>query len=582
MKLKHWVLLLTFSFLLFTLQGCFILGIHTKVKNAKHAGKYPEFTEAKKLLGNPNTKYRTCYDVKHYNLNVYVDEKKKYLKGNVTITANAVSGFDTLQIDLYQNMKVNGIGFASLNSIQEKDTKFINTSYTRRQGAIFIPFKQKAGEIFKINIDYEGSPVEAKKPPWKGGFVWKKDKEKNPWIGVACESDGASLWWPCKDVNNDEPDSVSITIQCSKNLTAVSNGKFMGKQSMDDINYYSWRVSYPINPYDVTLYIGNFKLLADSMKSSVSGEMLPINYYVLPYNYEKAKTHFQQAKTYLSFYEKTFGTYPWYRDSYKLIESPYAGMEHQSAIAYGNGYKNNKGLGFDYIVLHETAHEWWGNGVTASDFADVWLQEGFATYSEALYVESKFGKSSYLRYMLFYRLFIKNKWPVCGPRDVRYFYYKNSDCYQKGAWVLHTLRTQLNNDSVFFDIIKTFQAKFRYKTCTSQDFIDVVNEKTNDEYAWFFKQYLYKREAPILEYYWDGQKFYYRWDKVDADFKMPVEIMLDNSLKITLYPKKSDNLVQITPISRDTYKAISFDNIMRLYGVRENKKLRKMGKIISE
>ena len=263
MKIKFLPLAISYWLLAIGFSSCALLGIHLKVENAKHAGKYPHFSETTKLLGNEDTKYRKCFDAKYYELNVSVDEKKKYLKGNSTMLATAVSDFDTIQMDLYKNMKVNSVSVATVTTANEKDTKFITATYTRKFGAIFIPLKEKAGELFKIKIEYEGKPVEAHKPPWDGGFVWKKDKEKNPWIGVACESEGASLWWPCKDVNNDEPDSVSINISCTKNLVAVSNGQNRGKEEHGDQTTYKWFVSYPINMYDVTLYIGNFVPLTD-------------------------------------------------------------------------------------------------------------------------------------------------------------------------------------------------------------------------------------------------------------------------------------------------------------------------------
>lgn len=558
------------------LSSCFLLGISMKVKNPGNAGKYPRFSEQTVLLGNLNTKYRTCFDAAFYRIDLTVDEKEKYLRGKVEMIATATRDFDTLQIDLYENMKVNSINASAMKSRHE-NTAAPSANYKRKHGAIFIALKQKAGELFKVVIDYEGKPVEAKKPPWRGGFVWKQDKEKNPWIGVACESEGASIWWPCKDVTNDEPDSVALNITCAKNLTAVANGQFRGKEEKENHATYKWMATYPVNLYDVSIYIGKFSLLSDSYKMP-SGKTLAINHYVLSYNYEIAKLHFEQAKKQLAFFEKTFGEYPWYRDGYKLVESPYEGMEHQTAIAYGARYKNSAD-GFDYIILHESAHEWWGNALTASDLADVWLQEGFATYAEALYVENIKGKNAYLNYLFIYRIFIKNKWPVVGPENRRYFYYKNSDCYQKGAWALHTLRTQINNDTLFFDIIKSFFEKYKYKTTSTADFIQMVNEKTNSDYGWFFKQYLYKREAPILEYYWDGSKFYYRWDGVDADFKMPVDIMLDNIVKISVTPKKSEQSVQVISVSNQTYKKITFDNYTRLFGVKENKKLRKMNVI---
>ena len=559
--MKKICLLFTVYCLLLTLSSCFMVGIHKNVQNPKRAGKYPKFSESTKLLGTENTKYRNCFDATFYELNVTIDEKKKYLKGKVKMYADATADFDTLQIDLYKNLKLNEILFQGQK-----------LNYHRKEGAVFVCMPQKISKEEKIilEISYEGSPLVSKKPPWLGGFVWKKDKEKNPWIGVACETEGASLWWPCKDVNNDEPDSAAINITIANNLMAVCNGHLLGKETNGNLTTFKWFVSYPINLYDVTFYVGNFKLLQDSLQSSVTGKTLPFNHYVLAYNYEKAKKHLTQAKEQIAFYEKTFGAYPWYKDSYKLVESPYEGMEHQSAIAYGAGYKNSYN-GFDYIILHESAHEWWGNGVTAKDFADVWLQEGFATFSEALFVESTQGKNAYLRYMLVYRLFVANKYPVVGPLDRRYFDYRNSDCYQKGAWVLHTLRTQINDDKVFLDILKSFQEKYLYKTVTSKDFINMVNEKTGSDYNWFFNQYLYKREAPFLEYYWDGKDLYYRWKFVDATFKMPAVISLDGIVRVSLKPTDK---IQKIPVDGKTYKEISFDNYTEFFGTEENKKLK--------
>jgi len=292
---------------------------------------------------------------------------------------------------------------------------------------------------------------------------------------------------------------------------------------------------------------------------------------VLAENYEIAKKHFQQAKKHLAFFEKTFGEYPWERDGYRMVESPYAGMEHQSAIAYGNSYKNDF-YDFDYIILHESAHEWWGNAITAADLADVWLQEGFATYSEALYVESTQGKNAYLNYMRYYRLFIRNKYPVVGPADKRYFDYRNNDCYQKGAWLLHTLKTAINDDEIFFSILRTFYDRYKYKTTSSADFISVVNELTKDDYTWFFKQYLYSRKAPVLEYYWDGKYFFYRWKNVDTTFRMPAEILLDGAVKIKLSPSTS---TQKVPVSKETYKEIIFNDYIAFFGTEKNKKLKK-------
>lgn len=573
--LRHheaWLLAMTLLFILFTLQGCFLFGIHTQVHNPRHARKYPEFSESLKLLGKQDTKYRNCFDVTFYNLSVQVYPEEKYLKGSVEILAVSTSAMDTLQIDLFENMKVNSIGIRTMMSFRETATKFNPTPFFRKHGAIFIPYKQNSNQIFSIRIEYEGSPVVAQKPPWKGGFVWEKDKEGNPWIGVACETEGASLWWPCKDVTNDEPDSARINITVPKELVGVANGHLIGKSDNVDIKHatYQWHVSYPINLYDISIYAGKFRLLEDS-HTMPSGKTLSINHYVLPVNYEKAKKHLAQAKDQLAFFEKTFGEYPWYKDGYKLIESPYEGMEHQTAIAYGAGYKTGY-QGFDYIVLHESAHEWWGNSITASDLSDVWLQEGFATYSEALFVEETQGANAYLRYLLTYRLFIRNRRPVVGPRDARFFDYKDSDVYMKGAWILHTLRTLIKDDNMFFGILKNYYEAYSRSTIASADFIKTVNEKTGEDYQWFFNQYLYKRHAPVLEYYTDGTDLFYRWAHTDSAFRMPAEIALDGLVMINLKPGP---YVQKLPVSGNTYKEITFNNYTELFGVRKNKKLRR-------
>lgn len=510
-------------------SGCGLYGIHFKLQNPRKAGKYPEFSLKDKLRGEL-TKYRTCYDVKHYNINLSIDHKKKFIKGYVDIHAEAQASFDTLQVDLYPNFKINTI---------EVNNKAV--SYKRVEGALFVamPFVVNKGENIKLRVDYEGLPRVAPKPPWNGGFVWKKDKNEKPWIGVACEGLGASLWWPCKDHLSDEPDSTAINITVQSGLMCVANGRLRDSIKTNDQTTYKWFVSHPINTYNVTLYIGDLKLLHDTYTSKLTGQTLDLDHYVLPYNYEIAKKHFQQLKKHLDFYEKYFGEYPWYRDGFKMVESPYAGMEHQSAIAYGNGYKNGND-GFDYIILHETAHEWWGNSVTNFDYADIWIHEGFATHCEALFVEQQRGREAYHNYLLYQRWFIRNERPVVGPTGVNYFNYKDSDPYVKGTWILHTLRTVINDDQLYLDILRSFYQQHKGKQVTSQNFIDVVNAKTGKDYTWFFRQYLYDRKVPVLEYYFDAKeaKLYYKWKNVDAgmNFKMPVTIQVGPEKKITVHP----------------------------------------------
>lgn len=549
---------LLFLLLPLLLSSCGLLGVHFKVHNPKKAGTYPKETKQNKLLAE-TTRYRTCFNVYHNDINIEVTPSKKFISGKVKISAKAATNFDTLQIDLYKNMKIKSVEFENQSLI-----------YKREEGAVFIkmPRQIKAEEVFTLTVAYEGNPISAKRAPWDGGFVWKKDKDGNPWIGVACESEGSSLWWPSKDIMNDEADSTDVTITVPKNLVAVSNGVLKDTTSTTDKKTFHWHVSYPINNYNVTLYVGNFKLLHDSYASTFYWKTTQLNHYVLPYNYEKAKFHFQQVKKHLAFYEKMFGEYPWQRDGFKLVESPYAGMEHQSAIAYGNGYKNDYQNLFDYIILHETAHEWWGNSVTAADLSDAWIHEGFASYCEALFVESISGYKEYLDYMYWQRVTILNKRPVVRKKEIRYFDYHDSDIYGKGSWILHTLRTTIANDSLFFDILKTFRTENHLKEIYSETFIDLVNKKTGKDYNWFFKQYLYQREAPFMEFCWMNDALYFRWKNTADDFVLPVKIKVRDKT-ITIYPTNKIQKIELS----NTYPEF-YDNSNELYyGTIKNKNL---------
>lgn len=367
---------------------------------------------------------------------------------------------------------------------------------------------------------------------------------------------------------NDEADSTDVTITVPKNLVAVSNGVLKDTSSSADKTTYHWHISYPINNYNVTIYVGNFKLLHDTYASTIYLKTTQLNHYVLPYNYEKAKNHFQQVKKHMAFYEKMFGEYPWQRDGFKLVESPYAGMEHQSAIAYGNGYKNDYQNLFDYIILHETAHEWWGNSVTAADLSDAWIHEGFASYCEALFVESISGYKEYLDYMYWQRVTILNKRPVVRKKEIRYFDYHDSDIYGKGSWILHTLRTTMANDSLFFDILKTFRTENHLKEIYSETFIDLVNKKTGKDYNWFFKQYLYQREAPFMEFCWMNDALYFRWKNTADDFVLPVKIKVRDKT-ITIQPTNKIQKIELS----NTYPEF-YDNSDELYyGTIKNKNL---------
>lgn len=553
--------------MLVLMASCGLMGIHFQIHNPKKAGKYPKFTRGDILLG-ALTPIRNGFDVHFYNLDIEINPKKKILSGWVEIRATAKEDIDSIQLDLYKNMHLLSLKWGSRTGS--------DLAYKREYGAVFIklPSRVLKGTDFSVHVQYKGAPVVAPKPPWNGGVVWKKDKDKNPWVGVACETQGGSLWFPCKDHTSDEPDSARMTFSTTEEkMVLVSNGKFLGKKNENGLYSYSWGVSNPINVYNITYYGGNFELIQDTF-TGINGKKLLLSYYVLPLNYEKAKMHFKQVKTHLEVYEQLYDEFPWYEDGFKLVESPYAGMEHQSAIAYGNGYKNDLNDKDDYILLHETGHEWFGNAITASDLADVWLQEGITTYGEALYLEKMYGQEAALRHMLFYRFTIKNKLPLVGPRDRRYFSYKDSDPYTKGAWVLHTLRNYLVDDSLFFSILRTFYKENKGKVTDSKTFIETVNRLTGKDYNWFFNQYLYERKVPIMEYYVDFQKreLYYRWKDALPEFtKMGVKILIDKRESEWIFPSHSIKKLDLKLYG--FYESLRLLNNDFLYGIEENKDL---------
>ena len=487
-----------------------------------------EFTYSDSLRGNLS-EFRSCYDVFYYDLNVTVDDyQQKLINSSNTIHATAISSFQKIQIDLFESLKIHSIEF------EEKILEF-----ERIHNAVFVNFPRVINVNEKINfkVMYSGKPRVAVNPPWDGGFSWEKDKNGNSWIGVSCQGLGASSWWPCKDHQSDEPDSMNITSTVRYPLQVISNGKkksdktFFSEKLQSKANKSSWFVSYPINNYNVTLCVGDYKYFNDVHVNNY--DTLELDYYVLKYNYNKAKDHFQQVKPMLECFEKYFGPYPFYKDGYTLIETPYLGMEHQSAIAYGNnylpGYNGNRqfisGLDFDYIIIHETGHEWWGNSITTNDIADMWIHEGFCTYSEVLYVECIYGHDIMLDYVNNQKRSVRNDKPIIGPYNVNKK--GSNDMYQKGSLMLHTLRSLIDNDSLWFSIIKGISEEFKYQIVDGVEIIDYINEKVDLDLYYFFQQYLYKSEIPTFEYKTQkkGREYtlLYRWNAID-DFNMNIKV----------------------------------------------------------
>ena len=505
---------------------------------------FPKLTERNRLLGDLLPE-RTCYDVKHYMINMDIDVKKKYIKGFVDITATATDDFTRLQVDLARKMRLNGVYFL--------DQK-LKTS--RKEDAVFVEFPRVTeGENITFRVEYEGKPLEAKNPPWDGGFVWEKDKKGRPYVSIACEGDGAGLWWPLKDHIADEPDDgATMTFTVPEELFCVSNGRLLNvtANQKNKTKTYTWTVNNPINNYNISVQLGHYVSIQDTINRN--GGVETLNYYVLDYHEEVATNHFKQSKDIIRFFEKYFGDFQWWDDGYKLVEVSYLGMEHQSAVTYGNNWDNWRGTRswtskyygiVDGLLFHETAHEWWGNSITASDPAHMWIHEGMAVYSEAMYIEDKLGYNVMVDFLLDKRKGIRNKLPVVGPINSNYWAF--GDSYVKGAWIMHTLRHVIDDDELWFDILKSFAVKNAKSHVSTEDFLNHVIYKTRYNFQLIFYQYFYTHKPPVFEYYQDGNKFFYRWDAVSG-FDMPIDINL-NGVELRINPKKDINHIDISEFS---------------------------------
>ena len=485
---------------------------------------FPELSERNRLLGALLPE-RTCYDVLHYMINIDIDIDKKYIKGFVDIKSTATTDFSILQFDLARKMKLNRVEYLDKN---------LKTS--RNKDAVFVEFPLiKKGENFTFRVYYEGKPLQAKNPPWDGGFVWEKDKKGRPFISVACEGEGANIWWPLKDHIADEPDEgATMTFTVPKELYCVSNGRLLEVlDSQDETKrIFTWTVNNPINNYNISVQLGHYITIKDTIVRD--SDIDTLTYYVLDYHEEIGKNHFKQSKDIIRFFEKYFGEFQWWDDGYKLVEVSYLGMEHQSAVTYGNNWSNwggerswtNKYYGIvDGLLFHETAHEWWGNSITAIDPAHMWIQEGFAVYSEALYIEHKLGYNVMIDFLLKKRLGIKNNLPIVGPINENYWAF--GDSYNKGAWILHTLRNAINDDYLWFSTLKKFAVDNAKSHVSTETFLNYIISATGKNYQLVFYQYFYDHRPPTFEYYQEGQMFYYRWSNVISGFAMPVDIDLN-------------------------------------------------------
>ncbi len=485
------LLFILLAFLL--LNSCAIIRFPEFGKVPKNPGNYPKFTERDYLIGKLDED-RAGYDVTFYDLDLILDPDNRKLGGRVDIHFKALAELSKIRIDLYKNLDIISLKVSGQEIPFSRNDRAVIAS---------LPDPLVIGRDYTIIVEYDGKPTSAKNPPWSGGMVWKKDGNDNPWVGVTCETEGGSIWFPCKDHLSDEPDSVRLRMTVPEGLQVVSNGKMKSHTSNTGSETFTWGTNYPVNIYNMTFYAGKFAHFSDTMLTPQG--ILNLNYYVLPQNLERAKKQFVQVKDIINLYARSFGPYPWINDGFRLVEAPFEGMEHQTAIAYGSGFSNRAWLGGDYVIIHEAAHEWWGNAVSVSDFSDIWLQEGFATYSEMLFAEHKMGYENSLLYARYFIAgSIKNKLPVVGPASVSYWNSRDNDVYNKGAMVLHTIRNVLNDSTLFFDILQTFYHEHALSShVTTTDFKEVVERKTGKDWDKFFEAYLYRREVPVLYWYYD-------------------------------------------------------------------------------
>lgn len=486
-------------------------------------GKQQGYNRGDTLRGS--LRAERSYDVLKYHLQVRVNPEERFISGSNTITFKAEEQLPVMQIDLFENMKI--------DSILQRDALL---EYRREFNAVFIDLNQarNKGEKDSIIVYYSGHPVIAENAPWDGGFVFEKDEEGNPWIAVAVQGTGASLWYPNKDHQSDEPEEVLIEAEVPNGLMNVSNGRFAGKNDLGDgYTRWSWNVSNPINNYNVVLNIGNYVHFRDNYKD------LDLDYYVLPYNLEKAKIQFEEVKPMMEcFYEK-FGEYPFAEDGFKLIETPYLGMEHQSAVAYGNHYLNGYlgndlsgtgiGLRFDFIIIHESGHEWFGNSITAKDIADMWIHEGFTAYSEAVYIECRWGKEDALEYLKGTRRAIGNRTAVIGDYGVNSE--GSGDMYYKGSNLLNTIRSIYNDDELWWKTLKDYTITYKHKIIDTETTEAFFDKATKVDLKPVFDQYLRHAAIPELQFKKTGDTFSYRWKTDVEDFQMPVDLLIKGKEK---------------------------------------------------
>jgi len=513
------------------------------------------FTHQDSLRGSI-TPERVWWDLQHYNLKVEVFPSEKTIKGTNTVTYTVLEKNNVMQIDLQPPMKLEK---ATQNKKELKVTSEGNAHF------IHLTKNQKKGKEYQITLYFSGKPQVAKNAPWDGGFSWKEDKNGKPFIATSNQGIGASIWWPNKDHAYDEPDTgVDLAITVPSNLVAVGNGRLEKTDDNGATKTWHWKVVNPINNYGININIGDYVNFSEKYKGEKG--MLDMEYWVLRYNLEKAKKQFKQAPKMMEAFEHWFGPYPFYEDSFKLVEVPYLGMEHQSSVTYGNKYKNGYlgrdlsgsgwGMKFDFIIIHEAGHEWFANNITAKDVADMWVHEGFTNYSESLYLDYYFGKEAASEYVVGLRKSIQNDRPIIGTYNVQHE--GSSDMYNKGGNILHTLRQLVDDDEKWRNILRGLNKEFYHQTVTSKQVEEYISKKSGINLTEFWDQYLRTVKIPKVEYKIDGAELQFRYTSIIENFDMPV-IAIVNGNEEWIYPtaawktKEFSKNIDSVKIKKDFY-----------------------------
>ena len=491
------------------------------------------FTKQDTLRGSI-TEERAWWDLNHYHLDIKVDPEKKYISGHNTIQYTVLKSHSKMQIDLQAPLVITKV---------TQDSIILPVESVGSAHFISLAETQNVGDINYLKVHYEGHPQEAKNAPWDGGISWKKDPNGNHFIATSCQGIGASIWWPNKDHMYDEVDSMHISVNIPKNLTNISNGRLLDlEQHNDDTVTSHWFVSNPINNYGVNINIGDYAHFSEVFNGEKGA--LDLDYYVLKDNLKKAKLHFKDAPKMMSAFEFWLGPYPFYEDGFKLVEVPYLGMEHQSSITYGNQYlkgylgndlsKTGWGLKFDFIIIHEAGHEWFANNITYRDIADMWIHEGFTAYIESLYLEYHFGKKAGNEYAVGKGQVIRNDKPIIGHYNVNNE--GSSDMYNKGAFMLHTLRQLIGNDEKWRNILRGLNTTFYHQTVTTKEIEEYLSKTSQINLTAFFNQYLRDVRIPTIEYKLHNDNVTYRYTNIVNNFDMPVKLKLKEGYQ-WIYPK---------------------------------------------